>query len=126
MKLLIWSCFLVLSLLWTGMAVVAVNVSDWALGLLGSGAPLGNQVAALNLPAWVGLWVQPEWIAAIQATMTGVFSMIQPWLPSTDTLGTVVSALVWLSWGLGVLVLLALAAGGHWFLARRWGLKPRA
>jgi hypothetical protein len=118
MKLLIWSVFVVLTLLWTGMAMVTVNVSDWALGLLSDGAALGDQIAALNLPTWVALWVQPEWIAALQTTVVGLFSMVQPWLPSPDTLGSVMAVLVWLTWGVGALVLLTLAIAGHVFSGR--------
>ena len=118
MKLLIWSVFLVLTLLLNGLAMITVNVSDWALNMLNNGAALGDQIAALNLPAWVALWVQPEWITALQTTVVGLFSMVQPWLPSPDTLGSVMAVLVWLTWGVGALVLLALAITGHVFSGR--------
>jgi hypothetical protein len=121
MKLLIWSSFLILTLLWTGMAVVAVSVSDWAMGLLGNGTALSDQVAALNVPAWVSLWVPPELLAAIQGTVTGTLTMVGTWLPSPDTPGSLMSVLVWGVWGLGVLLLLALAVGAHWFSGRRLG-----
>jgi hypothetical protein len=119
MKLLIWSSFLILVLLWTGMAMVAVSVSDWAMGLLGSGTALSDQVAALNLPAWVSLWVPPELVTAIQGTITDTLAMVGPWLPSPDTLSMLMSVLVWGAWGVGALLLLALALGAHWFSGRR-------
>jgi hypothetical protein len=119
MKLLIWSSFLILVLLWTGMAMVAVGISDWAMGLLGSGTAISDQVAALNLPAWVSLWVPPELVTAIQGTVTGTLAMVGPWLPSPDTLSTLMSVMVWGTWGVGALLLLALAVGAHWFSGRR-------
>jgi hypothetical protein len=115
MKLLIWSSFLILTLLWTGMAVVAVSISNWAMGLLGNGTALSDQVAELNVPAWVSLWVPPELLAAIQGTVTGTLTMVGPWLPSPDALGSLMSVLVWVTWGVGALLLLALAVGAHWF-----------
>lgn len=119
MKLLIWSSFLILTLLWTGMAAVTVSLSDWAMGLLGSGTALSDQAAALNLPAWVSLWVPPELVAASQAAVIGTLDMVGPWLPSPDTLGSLMSVLVWGAWAVGALLLLALATGAHWFSGRR-------
>lgn len=120
MKLLIWSSFALLALLWTGMAVLAVNVSDWAAALLSSGGgALTEQMSALGLPAWLQLWVSPEMIAAMQTTITGTMAMLGPWLPSPETLSSLMGVLVWITWGLGCVVLLGLAIGAHWFASRR-------
>jgi len=119
MKLLIWSSFVLITLLWTAFAVIAVNVSDWVMGLLASGGSLTDPMAALNLPAWLALWVPPELVSAIQGTITGTWALLEPWLPSASTLGSIMSVLIWLSWGVGAVLLLGLAIAGHWFVTRR-------
>jgi hypothetical protein len=121
MKLLIWSSFAFLTLLWTGFAVVAVNVSEWVMGLAASGASLSGPMAALNLPAWLALWVPAELVAAVQGTITGTWALVGPWLPSASTMGSLMTLLIWASWGIGTVVLLGLAIAGHWFFGRRMG-----
>jgi hypothetical protein len=119
MKLLIWSSFVLLTFLWTAFAAIAVNVSDWVMGLLANGGSLADPVAALNLPAWLALWVPAEMVTAIQGTITGTWTWLEPWLPGASTLGSIMSFLIWLSWGVGAVILLGLAIAGHWFVTRR-------
>jgi hypothetical protein len=129
MKTLIWAFFLVLTLLWTGLAVMSIGVSDWLLSLLNSGlnaslssgSALSQQVAAVSLPAWLQMWVDPLWLEAIRSMMAPVIGMLSAVMPSTDTLGTLLSVLVWVIWGFGAAVLLAGALGAHWFTNRRQG-----
>jgi hypothetical protein len=120
MKLLIWSSFVFLTLLWSGMAILAVNVSDWAAALLSSGGTvLTEPMSALGLPAWLQLWVSPELIAAMQATVSGVIAWVGPWLPSPQTLSSLMSVLVWLTWGVGMLIMLVASVVAHGFVSRR-------
>jgi hypothetical protein len=119
MKLLIWSSFFFITLLWTGFAVVAANVSEWVMGLAANGTSLSSTMAALNLPAWLAMWVPAELVSAIQGTITGTWALLEPWLPDASTLGSIMSVLIWLSWGVGAVLLLGLAIAGQWFVTRR-------
>jgi hypothetical protein len=129
MKTLIWALFLILALLWTGLAVTSIGVSDWLLSVLNSGlnaslssgSALSEQVAAVSLPAWLQMWVGPEWLEAVGSMMSPIIGMLSVVLPSTDTLGTLITVLVWVVWGFGAALLLVCALGANWFTRRRSG-----
>lgn len=119
MKLLIWSVFVVVTLLWTGLAMMSIGLTDWVLSLIQSGATMTGQLPTMAVPAWLQLWVDPAWLAAAAATLQPMLSSLGQLMPSTQTLSTLVSVAVWGVWGLGALGLLAAAAGAHWFVGRR-------
>lgn len=119
MKTLIWALFLVLALLWTALAITSIGVSDWLLSLLGRSGALSEQVANVNLPAWLQMWVDPQWLEAIKVMLTPIIGLLNNFLPSPDTISTLLTVIVWIMWGLGAVVLLAGAIGAHLFIGRR-------
>lgn len=127
MKVLIWAAFGVVAVLWTLGALIVVELVQWSAQVIASGAAveLGRSAAPWPAPAWLALWLDP---AAIKATQEGLltgfeaFRSALPWVGST--LGWLVSV-VWISWGIGMALLLALAGGAHW-LASRYTRSLRA
>lgn len=119
MKAFIWAIFLVLALLWTGLAVTSIGVSDWLLSLLSSGGALSEQVATVSLPAWLNMWVDAQWLEAIRSMLVPIVGMFSAILPSTNTTSMLLTVFIWIVWGLGAAVLLAGAIGAHLFTSRR-------
>ena len=119
MKTLVWSLFVVVTLLWTGMALVSVGVSEWLLSLLATGASLTGHMTPVGIPAWLQIWVDPQWIEAFGAMLTPMIETLSQFIPSTATLNTLVSIVVWLVWGVGMVCLLVGAIAAHWFLGRK-------
>ena len=69
-------------------------------------------------PAWFALWLDPVAIKAAQeGLLTGfeAFRSALPWVGSA--IGWLVP-LVWISWGIGVALLLAMAGGALWLASR--------
>ncbi len=120
MRALIWGLFAVLILGWTGMAWVSVELTQWVLAALGTAdaSQAAQAVAQWPVPAWLSLWVTPEIIRLVQAVGVDIVGWMSALLPSMEGLSGVVSALVWVFWALGTLLLLGLALVLHWATGR--------
>lgn len=95
-KFLLWTVLAVLALIWTGGAALLAQIVQWtAQGIAAPAAgAVGAAAATLGVPGWLAPWVDAAaWLAPA----------------------------VWLAWGLGVLLMLALALAGHWGLGRFGG-----
>jgi len=121
MKTLIWSLFALIALLWTGLAVLSVQLADWALAAMAQGTAQWNPA---DLPAWLSIWLDPAWLQALQALWADWVPALVSVLPSGDSLGQWITVLVWLCWGLGLIALLVGAVALHW-LAGQFGPKLR-
>ncbi len=120
MKIFIWAAFGVLAVLWTLGALIVVELVQWGTQVIASGAAveLGRSAAQWPAPAWLALWLDPAAIKAAQeALLTGfeAFRSALPWVGSA--VGWLVP-LVWISWGIGVALLLLMAGGAHWLASR--------
>ena len=73
------------------------------------------------MPEWIALWVDPQavrWTQQMVLWVLGLMGSLSAGLPMAgQVLGWLVP-LVWVFWGLGMLVLLALALGVHVWLGR--------
>jgi len=70
------------------------------------------------VPAWLALWVDTAWIQGLQAAWVDVMG----WLGQTGpALGSVVSWLIplmWVVWGVVLLLMLAATVAGHFLLGK--------
>lgn len=120
MKALIWFVLLLLAALWTGLAALSVQVTDWMLAAVASGevadvAALANQ---WPVPAWLTPWLDLSWVQGLQTMWAGVMQWLGQVMPSADSRMGWIGPLVWAVWGLGMLLLLALTGGLHWLAGR--------
>ena len=121
MTTLLWISLALIALLWTGAAWGLAAGVELAAGLLASGeaAEFGRIVAQVQWPAWLVLWIEPAWLGAAQhALVMALEWMQQAWPAAGAAVGWLVP-LIWLSWGVGVVLLLALGALAHVLLGRR-------
>lgn len=124
MKALIWGVFVLLASCWTGLVALTAQVTEWVLAAMASGqiADLASAAGALPVPAWLALWVDTAWLQAAQAWLVGAVQWVALGLPSAaGVLGWIVP-LLWVVWGLVLLLLLAGAGLGHWLLGR-WAVR---
>lgn len=115
MKALIWVLFGVVALLWTGAALLAAELTQWAAAELAAGGATAVATEAVaQLPAWLTAWIDPALLRTLQDAALWTAQALReaaPWIGSA--LGWVVPV-IWFVWGLGVLGLLLLAGGSHW------------
>lgn len=115
MKLLIWSVFGLLALMWTLGAWVLHALAGW-LARVGVGAAPADALPALadwHLPAWLLQWVDVSSLQALHSAALAALEALRqagPWVG--EALGWL-QPLVWGAWALGLLLLLAAAGGLH-------------
>lgn len=127
MKTLLWVSVAVLGLLWTALAALGASLVGWGADVLASGgaSDWARVAAQWPVPAWMGFWIDPAAVKAMQEALLWGLQALQhalPWVASA--VGWLVP-LVWLTWGFGLLLLLALAAGAHVLIGRGAQVLPR-
>lgn len=120
MKIAIWLLFGALALAWTAGAWLTAAVAQWSAQALASGTAeaAGRAVAAWPVPPWMALWVDPQWVKALQDMVAWTLDTGQGLLPWLGTAMGWLVPLVWVGWGFGLAVLLVLAALAHWSVSR--------
>jgi hypothetical protein len=130
MKALVWVVFLILTAFWTGLVALTEQLSQWLLASMVSGqvGELATVAGQWPVPAWLGFWVDTAWLQSLQEAGVGLVQWLSNVMPSSQGLMSWISPLLWVSWGLGTLLLLVAAVMGHMLLGRgasalRKGLK---
>ena len=123
MKIAVWVVCLVLLGLWTGGTLLLVGLTEWGVRQLASGeaAALGGAVAQWPVPAWASIWVDTAWIQAAQGGLTWALQALDGTLPLLGSVVGWIVPLIWVLWGLGVVLALLLAGGAQLLLGR---LRP--
>jgi hypothetical protein len=117
----IWVVVAVLAACWTGLAALLAQLTDWLSAAMASGAAGSalDQIGQWPVPAWLAPWVDPAWVETMQASVLEWLQWLSAAMPAIGGLMGWISPLVWLLWGLGLVVLLCVGGGLH-FLARRF------
>lgn len=119
-----WIVFALLALLWTGGAAMTAWLAEWAAQALADGgaAQAAHGLATLPVPQWIAIWLDPALVQAAQSALQWALQAGQDLLPLAGSAAGWLVPLVWVAWGLGLVVLLAGAAGVHLLLRR---MRPR-
>lgn len=118
MKTIIWSLFILILSIWTGMTLLTVHLVDWIVQTFGSTLPtdFGAVLGTIPVPPWLAVWIDPVWIQSIQPSLIGLIEGITQTVPYFASAIAWLSPLIWAIWGLGALALLIFAIAGHWLL----------
>lgn len=128
MKVVVWVLFSLVALVWTGGAWLTVELVQWVAHGLASGgaADLGRAVAEWPLPAWLSAWLgEPGWIYTLQDQVAAAMKLLAGVLPWAGSVVGWLVPLVWTVWGLGLLLMLALAGGVHLLVVRYRPAQPQ-
>ena len=120
MKALVWIVFAVFAVFWTGGTVVASELTRWLARTVASGeaVEMGRAVAQWPVPDWMAWWIDPALVQAAQRAVLWMVETGSGFLPWAGTaLGWLVPV-IWVTWALGLLAMLLLAAGLHVLVAR--------
>ena len=120
MKVLLWGGVAFLSVLWTGGAALLSQAVVWAARRMSEGPALTVEAAASSfiIPVWLTSWFDPTAFNIVLQTVQGVLGNFFSVLP---TMGMVLAWLVpaiWMTWGIGMLMLLGLVIFGTGILQR--------
>lgn len=120
LKTLLWVFVALLAGVWTGLVALTAQLTDWLLAAMGSGQVTDLAQTALQwpVPAWLGIWVDTAWLQDVQTTWVGVVQWLAQVLPSFEALTGWITPLLWVVWGLVMLLVLVGAVAGHWLLGR--------
>jgi hypothetical protein len=128
MKLVIVVVFVLLGLLWTGLAALTAGGLQWAAGALASGSA-GDLAAAMGswqLPTWLVQGLDLGWLMGLQAALVTAVDMLQQWWPGVGQVVGWLVPVVWITWGLGMALLLLLGVLAYlaWGRLSRSGQPP--
>lgn len=127
-----WFLALALLALWSVACWSAHAVTLWAVSGAGTLASSGPAVAEQAvLPDWLAVWLPPALAQEFGSLVASIGPVIQGALEAVPALSGAISLLAWAVWGLGALVLLALAVGIHVLIAvlkrsKRHGSVPES
>lgn len=126
MKIILWGIVALLAALWTGAAALLAALVQWSAQSLAGldGSAVDILAAASTLPAWLAPWVDAGAWAEMQHWMTAVLASASALMPSLGQLAGWLVPLVWVFWGLGMVLLLGLALIAALVL-RRFQRPPR-
>jgi hypothetical protein len=115
---LTWTLFAVLAVFWTALAWIAASATAWTAQALAAGTvgQAARDLAAVPVPEWLKLWVDPAWL---QALAQWAADAAGAGLPLAGTAAGWLVPAIWITWGAGALLLLLAAAGVH-VLVRRF------
>lgn len=109
-----WFLALALLALWSVACWGVHAVTVWAVSGAGTLASSGPAVVdKVVLPDWLAVWLPPALAQEFGAMLASTGPVVQAALEAVPALSGAVSVLAWVVWGVGALVLMALAAGAH-------------
>jgi len=120
-KWLVWGGFGALALLWTAAGYIAAAATGWGARALAEGRLDGaGQVLSQPwpLPEAMAPWIEPAMLQVLQQMILVSLDALRDTLPFMGTAMGWLVPLIWAAWGFGLLLMLALAGGAHWLLAR--------
>ena len=113
-----WFLALALLALWSLACWSAHALTLWAVSgagtLAGSGPAVVDKVV---LPDWLSIWLPPALAQEFGSVLASVGPLIQSALEAVPALSGAISLMAWAVWGLGAVVLVALAVGVHVLIA---------
>ena len=112
-----WFLSLALLALWSVACWGLHALTVWAVASAGALAGGTAAIGTVLVPAWLGAWIPPELATEFQSLIASLAPMVQAALETVPFLAGAVSVLAWVIWGLGAVMLLALAVGAHVLIA---------
>lgn len=112
-----WFLSLALLALWSLACWGLYAVTAWAMAGAGALAGGGAAMGAALWPQWIHAWIPPQLMGDLQAMIGAIGPWVQAALETVPMLSGALAVLAWAIWGLGAVLLLALAIGAHVLIA---------
>lgn len=107
--------FVVLALLaaWSTCVWLLHSITVWSMTGAGSLAAQSKQIDSLALPSWIGVWVPPDMMLALKASVSTLLPLVESAMGALPAATAWLTPLAWISWGIGALLLMAVGAVMH-------------
>lgn len=120
MKAILWGGLALLALLWISGAALLAKAVHWSAKRMSAEPTMTFEMATSSvvIPVWLAAWFDPMALSTILETMQDMLGSFSSVLP---TLGMVMAWLIpaiWITWALGMLILLGLFVVGTLTLKR--------
>lgn len=120
MKAILWGGLALLALLWTSGATLLAKAVHWSAKRMSAEPTMTFEMATSSvvIPVWLAAWFDPMALNTILETMQDMLESFSSVLP---TIGMVMAWLIpaiWITWALGMLILLGLFVVGTLTLKR--------
>ncbi len=119
MKLLMWAGTGLVALLWTLIIAAMASLANWLAGSADQAVGGLQAISQWPTPAWLAVWLDPALLESIKAMVVGGMDLLVTATPWLTPLLSWVAPLLWVVWALAMLLLLAMAVGGHLLVGRR-------
>lgn len=118
MKILIWSVWAILLAVWTGLAFVALQVTEWIAHAAVSAevSELKALAQQMPVPEWLPPWIDGAWVHGLQALLMSSIDEMASAFPYFSAVGWLVPV-IWAFWAAGAVLSLLLAGGGHFLVS---------
>jgi hypothetical protein len=121
MKLLMWASTALVALLWTLMVAVTASLANWLAGSADQAVGGLQAISQWPTPAWLALWLDPALLEPLKAMVVWGMDLLVTATPWLTPLLAWVAPLLRVVWAVVMLLLLAMAVGGHLLVGR---LRP--
>lgn len=114
---LVWALIALLALPWTGASLAAhwlLTGPDWSVGGMQGWMAWLEQ---WRIPVWLAAWLPMEAVTTLKAMLTTLGPWLEDALAMAPALAGWLVPLLWLGWGLGLLVLVLLGVAGSVLVA---------
>ncbi len=108
-----WFAVLTLLSAWSTCVWLLHSVTVWSMTGAGSLAAQSKQIDSLALPSWIGVWVPPDMMLALKASVSTLLPVVESALGALPAATTWLTPLAWTLWGIGALLLVAVGAVMH-------------
>jgi hypothetical protein len=120
MKAILWGGIALLTLLWTSGAALLAKTVHWSAKRMTAESTMTFEMATSSvvIPVWLAAWFDPMALSTILETMQDMLGTFSSVLPTVGMVMAWLIPAIWITWALGMLILLGLFVVGTLTLKR--------
>ena len=113
MKFALWVIFALIAALWSGIVLISAELTKWLAANVSLGKPNELISNPWPVPAWLRMWIDPTVVEGFQANWVHVLDWLGQTGPSIEGIVSWLIPVLWVTWGVVLLIALLAAVAGH-------------
>lgn len=120
MKAILWGGLALIALLWTSGAALLAKAVHWSAKRMSAEPTMTFEMATSSvvIPVWLAAWFDPMALNTILETMQDMLESFSSVLPTVGMVMAWLIPAIWITWALGMLILLGIFVVGTLTLKR--------